>query len=192
MSDASQILATQLQGQLATPSAWLIGTTYVAGAAVTRSGLNYYAVQGSTGVDPAGDDGSTWGLLTGNGPQPSTMTALYQALTTGTAAMNQIRINRRIGLLNTATGSRWNMLIGGSGVGDVAQNFTECRETANLYGTLQGFGTAIASINPSDGRGGISRGILANIPQANIVSMANSLVAFTALYEGLEVETLPA
>jgi hypothetical protein len=192
MSDAVQILATQLSGRLATPSAWLIGTTYVAGVAVSRSGLNYYVIQGSTGADPATDGGVNWGLLTGSGPQPATMTSLYRALSTGAAAMNQSRINRRIGLLNTATGGQWNMLIGGSGVGDVAQNFLECRETANLYGTLQGFRSAIASINPSDGRGGISRELLANVPAAGILAYAEQLITWATAYEALEVEVLPS
>ena len=78
MSDATSILATQLSGEIATPSAWLVGTTYTTGQSVTRTGLSYYAISGLTGVDPATDAGVHWGLLSGTGPQPSTMAALLR------------------------------------------------------------------------------------------------------------------
>lgn len=188
MSDAISGLAVQLTGQLATPTAWLIGTTYTAGQAVSRSGLNYYAVQGSTGVDPATDSGNVnWGLLTGSGAQASTMWALFQALIQGVIPMLASRVSRRVGLLNTACASTFNMLIGGCGVGDVAQCFTECREVANLYGNLQAFSSSVAAINPND-----RAIILANVSAARILALGSALLAFAATYEGFTTETLPS
>jgi len=132
------------------------------------------------------------GQIAAGGPQPlpamaATMVQLYGALIQGVVPMLASRISRRVGILNGQTGSQWNMLIGGSGVGDVAQNFTECRECSTLYGALQGFSGNIAKINQSD-----PAVILANVPAASIIAWANALVTFAATYEALEVEVLPA
>jgi hypothetical protein len=183
MSDATSILATQLSGQIASPSAWLVGTAYTAGQAVSRSGLNYYAISGSTGVDPASDGGVHWGLLSGVGPQPATMAQLYAALMTGIGAMLASRTNRRIGLLNTAAGGQWNVYID-SDVGKVAGNFSEVKEAANLQGNLQSLSSSIARITDPL--------LVLNTPAASILAWANQLVTYANSYEGLELETLPA
>lgn len=183
MADTASVLATQLSGQIATPSAWLVGTAYTAGQAVSRSGLNYYAISGSTGVDPATDAGVHWGLLSGVGPQPGTMTALFNALMTGLGAMLASRIARRVGILNTSTGNQWNCLPPGVDSGAVAQNYLEIREVSALQGNLQVFASNIARVNDP---------MVLNTPASVVAGWASQLVAYAASYEALEVEVLPA
>ncbi len=120
--------------------------------------------------------------IAGGGPTAGTMTQLYQALMTGLGAMLASRTNRRIGLLNIAAGGQWDVYID-SNVGQVAGNFGEIKEVANLYGSMQGWSSNIARVNDP---------MVLNMPASVVIGYASQLVTWAGIFEGFETETLPA
>lgn len=187
MSDAVSILATKLSGELATPSAWLVGTAYTAGQSVTRSGLSYYAISGSTGADPATDAGVHWGLLSGSGPQPADMVGLSSAIVAGAQATLASRQANRVALLGSALNGA--ALPANTNVGEVAQSFDEVQAAATFLASAQSLDTQLAVLRAFDTQGPLSA-MIANIKTATLTAWANLLVTSAAAFETLEAEAL--
>jgi hypothetical protein len=189
MSDAVQILATQLSGQLATPAAYNALTAYTAGQSVSYLGANYYALVGSTGTTP-GTDPTTWGLLTGSGAQAATILAASTAIVNGANAVAVSRQARRVGLL--AAVSSPVALPPTTSLGQVAATWTEVAEANAFLASAQSLDAQLSVLRVTDSTGHSLASVIANIPQTAYAIWGNALVALASAYETLLGESLPA
>jgi hypothetical protein len=183
MSDTVTTLSVQLSGQVATPIPWLIGTAFTAGQSVSRSGLNYYALVNSTGVDPATDDGSHWGALSTTGPQPATITALSSAITSAATTLLSVRQANRVTLLSAAVNA---LTLGvGNTVQQMALAFVECQAVATFLAAAQTLDSQLSVLRSRDSTGAPLTHVLANVPAAAYGTWASALIASAASYETL-------
>jgi hypothetical protein len=185
MSDAVTILSTQLQGQLASPSAWLIGTTYTAGQSVSYLGANYYALVGSTGVTP-GTDPTTWGLLTGSGPQATTIASLSSAIVAGAAGVVATRTTNRVTLLQAALNQV--SVPPTTSVGELASSFNEVRAAAAFLAGASNLDSQLSVLRSRDSSGSPLTAVIRNIPGGTYSTWASALVTSAAAYETLAAE----
>ena len=196
MADAVQTASLALQAQMGaslsgttSSGAWAIGTAYVPGNIVTRSGSSYLNLIANTGADPATDTSGIWLLVTGNAASAASLLTLSSAIVSGAQTVAVARQARRVGLL--AAVSTPAVLPPGSSLGLVAQTWNEVREAANFLAGAMNLDSQLSVLRSFDTRGPLT-GVIANVPAAAYTVWGNLLVASAAAYETLLGESLPA